>query len=358
MSPNTMSECALAEVLAQHIRDSKEELAQRWLDRIAEHVDIEPNKVFPTEQLLDHVPLLMEGIADYIEDPANEVAADTVVVTKAMELGALRHEQGFDVYQILKEYELLGGILFTHLANTADEIADGCAKGDLLLCGQRLFKAVLLIQQSTTLHFLSLADEKIAEREERLRAFNRSVSHEIKNQIGTLLGASETLLTIPIDHVAQRQQFLEIIARNARLMQHTIENLVALSRTDSDARQHHHVLLAVAAREAARQLRESAQGAHVEIRLGHLPDVEVNAAAVELCLTNYLSNAIKYADPAKSDRYAEISGNVESSPEGGREVVVRVRDNGLGVPPEKRERLYQRFFRAHDATMTAAEGTG
>ncbi|NUR36358.1 MAG: hypothetical protein HOQ30_20380 [Gemmatimonadaceae bacterium] len=52
--------------------------------------------MFPTEELLDHVPLLIDGIADYLEDPAAEVSADTPVIGKARELGALRHAQGFD----------------------------------------------------------------------------------------------------------------------------------------------------------------------------------------------------------------------------------------------------------------------
>ncbi len=39
------------------------------------------------------------------------------------------------------------------------------------------------------------------------------------------------------------------------------------------------------------------------------------------------------------------------------EVVIRVCDNGLGVPEDKRERLFERFFRAHE-TVTRAEGTG
>jgi hypothetical protein len=72
------------------------------------------------------------------------------VVSKAMELGALRHSQGFDVYQILKEYELLGGILFAFLAEAADEIPEPCEKSELLFCGQRLFKAITIIQQTTT----------------------------------------------------------------------------------------------------------------------------------------------------------------------------------------------------------------
>ena len=50
------------------------------------------------------------------------------VVSKAMELGALRHKQGFDAYAILKEYEFLGGILFTFFARTVEDIEEPCEK--------------------------------------------------------------------------------------------------------------------------------------------------------------------------------------------------------------------------------------
>ena len=40
------------------------------------------------------------------------------------------------------------------------------------------------------------------------------------------------------------------------------------------------------------------------------------------------------------------------------ELIVRVRDNGIGVPPEAREQLYEQFFRAHGDTVTGVEGSG
>ena len=102
-------------------------------------------------------------------------------------------------------------------------------------------------------------------------------------------------------------------------------------------------------------MREAARAAKVRVQVSlDLPDVEVNAAAVELCLTNYLSNAIKYADPEHGDSFVEISGSIDKA---GEQLISRVRDNGLGVPADKRDRLFQRFFRAHE-TVTAAEGTG
>jgi signal transduction histidine kinase len=208
------------------------------------------------------------------------------------------------------------------------------------------------------MHFLRLAEEAVAEREDRLRAFNRAISHEIKNRIGTVLGASETLRELGEAPPKQRDQLLAVISRNARMMGGTVENLVALSRMEKDARQHRNVRLPEAVKEATRQVREAAQAAGVDIRVApDLADVEVSAAVVELCLTNYLANAIKYADPQKPECFAEIIATVEHSREHGPEVVLRVRDNGLGVPPDKRGQLFQRFFRAHE-TVTDAEGTG
>ncbi len=353
-----LRECPLAPQLARHLRDARLDLTERWLNRISERVSIERNMVFPTEELLDHVPLLIDGIADYLEDSSKEISVDTPVVAKAMELGQLRHAQGFDAYEIMKEYEILGGILFSYLTDIADSMVEPCAKGDLLACGHRLFRSISIIQQTTTAHYLRLADERVKEREDRLRAFNRAVSHELKNHIGAVIGASEILQSVPQLEMDKREKFLRIISEHAHELKTTVENLLVLSRMNSeDARQHRHVRLQEAAQEAKRSVREAARGAGVEVRLAELVDVEVNAPVVELCLTNYLTNAIKYRDPARGSCYAEISATVESTDENGTEVVVRVRDNGLGVPSDKRNKLFQRFFRAH-VTVTGAEGTG
>ena len=307
---------------------------------------------------MDHVPLLLHGIAAYLEDPASEVTTDTPVVAKAMEIGALRYKQGFDAYEILKEYEILGGILFTYLANVADEMKEPCEKSELLVCGHRLFKAVGIIQQTTTAHFLRLADERVADREKRLRGFNRAISHELKNHIGAVLGAIEAIREIPDLPAEERASLDSVISRSARAMKDTVENLIELSRMDGEPRQHRQVKLSKAMREATRQVREAAQAAGLKMTIDEtIPDADVNAAGVELCLTNYLTNAIKYADPAKQDRYARIGAAREPRDENPGEIVIRVRDNGLGVPEDKRDSLFQLFFRAHE-TVTGAEGTG
>jgi signal transduction histidine kinase len=80
---------------------------------------------------------------------------------------------------------------------------------------------------------------------------------------------------------------------------------------------------------------------------------------VELCLTNYVSNAIKYADPAKDERWVRVTGEMTlPTPAREGELVVRVHDNGRGVPVEARPRLFEQFYRAHGDQVTHVEGTG
>ncbi|HEV7838047.1 MAG TPA: sensor histidine kinase [Gemmatimonadaceae bacterium] len=355
----SLENCTLARVLAERMRESRDDLTHRWLDRISARVRLDPNKIFPTDALLDHVPLLIQGIADYIENPSKAIMSDIPVVAKAMELGELRFEQGFDEYELLKEYEIFGGILFAFLSRIADDIEEPCSRGELLACAHRLFLAVALIQQATLTHYLSLVKERLSEREQRLRAFNRALSHELRNLIGSIGGAAE-ILQIGGTSEEQKQTMVSMIVRNTETMKVSLENLVELSRMGEDARRSRHVALPQAAAEVARQLREAARGRGVEIKLApDLPSVDVSAAAFELCLSNLIANAIKYSDPAKDKRWVEVRAKV-SSPDDGVEpqTIVEVRDNGMGIPEEKRSRLFERFYRAHEDTRGDIDGTG
>jgi signal transduction histidine kinase len=341
----------LASAVAARLRDAKTDLASRWLARITERVALSPSRVFPTDELLDHVPLLIVGIADFIEDPRLTVAADSEVIRHAMALGTLRHQQGFTEYEILKEFEIFGAIVFAFLRRTA-ELVDGSG-AEWTACAQRLFQAVVTIQEATTVTYFELMAARIKDSEDRLRAFDRALTHEMRNRIGATHGAAELLQTIDLDE-DDRHRLVAVITRNTRSMRVVLDNLLELAHLDADARQQRRVPLAAAIAEATRQLRDAAAADGIEIRVSaDLPHVEVSAAAVELALVNYLSNAIKYRDPAKSPRFAEIAGRIE-----GEELVVSVHDNGIGVPEEYRAGLFERFFRARSGGATEVEGTG
>lgn len=351
-------DCPLAAILGDRLRESSLELTQRWLERIAARVEAPAAKVFPTDDLLNHVPILIIGIADYLENPTKVVIAEMPVIAKAMELGELRFSQGFDAYQLLKEYEIFGGILFAFLTRTVDSLEQPCTRAELLACAHRLFTAIALIQQATLTNYLSLLTSKLAEREERLRGFNRTLSHELTNRISAITGAAQ-VLEIDTLGEAERQRLNSVVTRNVLGMQKVLENLSELSRVE-DSRQQRHVTLRTAATEVVRQLRDAARANGLELGApDDLPEFEVNAAVVELCLSNLLSNAIKYADPKKKERWIRMSARPDDDSLHAGYIVVEVRDNGIGVPADRRDRLFERFFRAHiDSPTTRGSGLG
>jgi len=307
----------LASTLSDSLRSAKQELVTRWLDRISARVAISTKRVFPTHELLNHVPLLIEGIAGYLKRPERDIDGRAPVVAKAMELGALRHAQGFDAYELLKEYEMLGEIIFDFLTSTAEQIRDNFPRRDFLACWQRVFQAIALANACS------------------------------------MLGESWT-------DEAERKEFDAIIAKNAESLKRVLANLESLSRTQTDARHCRHVLLPEAANEAIRELEAAAKAKGVDVRIADdLPRIEVDAATVELCLMNYLSNGIKYSDSSKGERWVTVEAAVEGpNTERDREIVIRVADNGIGVPADKREQLFEEYYRAHADTVTGADGSG
>lgn len=358
---STQPDCPLARALAQQMRAQRRELVLRWLERITARVSLDRNRIFPTEELLDHIPLLVDGIADYLEDPGEEVCADSALLEKALELGKMRHGQRFEVHEILKEYEILGNILFHFLTTVADRVDQPCTRGQMLACGHRLHRAVAVIQEVTLVEYMRLARVEVAEREERLRGFNRALSHEVRNRLGALRGAVDMLGEPFIrEDEAQRERFQSMATQNLDGIDRTMTNLIELSRMAEEVRQQRNVLLPQAVFEASRQLRSFGESRNVEVRISdELPNVEVPASVVELAITNYLSNAIKYHDPRKDRRWVEIRGWTQNEP-GDRnpEIVVAVSDNGLGVPLEAREHLFSRFYRGHATSSPDVEGTG
>src|SRR5689334_14019882 len=113
-----------AERIAGRIHDESHALAADWLARLDSLLAVDLNAIFPTSHLLDHIPLLIGHIADYLRAPSDlEIAANTLVIEKAQELGQLRHAQRASVHQILREYDILAEILEQFVANESVTLA-------------------------------------------------------------------------------------------------------------------------------------------------------------------------------------------------------------------------------------------
>ena len=81
-------------VIASRIAAERLTLATRWLVRLRELLTVTANEVFPSDQLLDHIPSLVDEVSRYLAAPEDEAfAANASVMEKARELGMLRYKQ-------------------------------------------------------------------------------------------------------------------------------------------------------------------------------------------------------------------------------------------------------------------------
>src|SRR5215475_6377038 len=100
------------DLISARMRAEHEHLAARWFDRLVDLLPVGAQQVFPSTSLLDHVPALIVEISTYLRsDQDGALAADAVILDKARDLGALRHGQRASLHQVLREYQILGGVL-------------------------------------------------------------------------------------------------------------------------------------------------------------------------------------------------------------------------------------------------------
>ena len=191
--------------------------------------------------------------------------------------------------------------------------------------------------------FRVMADA-IAVRSRYLRDFAAAVSHEFKTPLAGITGAVELL----DDHFAtmsedERRRFLGNISADSARLSHLVGRLMDLARADMAMPQ------AGVVTDLASPLRRvaDAQGARgLEIVLDlpeGLPPVAAPEATVEAVLTSLLENSRQAGASAVRIGAALVGG----------EVVIHVADNGPGVPPADRERLFEPFFtsrREHGGT--------
>jgi len=334
------------DAIAGRIRAEHRALATRWFERLLDLLPVDAREIFPTESLLDHVPALIVEISEYLRDPEEgAIAANTAILDKARELGSLRHAQRASLHQVLREYQVLSGVLVAFVVEEMKRLEIVLPPDETALFVARLHQAVDVLSQATVEAFVTLYTQTIDDQRERLEQFTRMAAHEWRQPLGALQFGVSLLAEAKLDR-AQTRRTVETIARNLRHLIDLTQKLETVARmhNDGDNPLVQEVPSGTVAAEAARQLREMADARGVEIRvLEALPTLTIDVGRLELTFLNLLSNAIKYSDEAKPVRWVEISG-LESADGWCR---ITVRDNGLGIPPDSVATIFERFTRAH-----------
>jgi two-component system, OmpR family, phosphate regulon sensor histidine kinase PhoR len=190
---------------------------------------------------------------------------------------------------------------------------------------------------------------------ERMRRdFVANVSHELRTPIAVIRANAETLLAGALEDGPHAHRFVDGIHRNAERLGQLIADLLDLSRIE--AGRYEVVLSDTDLSEAVGQvvdgLRPRSEEREVEIEnlIEEPLAVRAEPRALEQILTNYLDNAIKYTGPG--------SRIVVRAVDRGERLRIEVEDDGPGIEPHHRKRIFERFYRVDPGRARDVGGTG
>ena len=208
-----------------------------------------------------------------------------------------------------------------------------------------LFTGVIAVIQDITEH-VKLDDMR--------KEFVADVSHELKTPITSILGYADTLQDGDYDTETQKK-FLGVISSEGNRMANLVSDLLTLSRYDLNRGKQDVVQFDLG--ELAKQCKEKLEieserkKQTVECYVtADVPPVKADKQGIERVILNVLSNAIKYTPEKGSIKiYVGFVYN---------DAYIKIIDNGIGIPEEDLQRVFERFYRVDKARTREMGGTG
>lgn len=203
---------------------------------------------------------------------------------------------------------------------------------------------------------LQLAYDEVNAANNAKKDFLSKMSHDIRTPMNAIMGMTD----IMEQNVADEQKVLEYITKmriSENYMLTLLNEVLDMSKIESGAIELKKEefglkeLLADIKLVIGEMAKHRDQEFHFEIEgISHFRVIG-DSQRLEQILLNLLSNAVKY-----TDRHGDISLHV-SEPEPGC-FLFRVKDNGMGIPPEYQEKVFEDFFRVEDSRVSQIQGTG
>lgn len=199
-------------------------------------------------------------------------------------------------------------------------------------------------------------NERTAELQQRnaeIEEFVHIVTHDLKNLSVGATESARKLLTADSQRLSERgAKYAHHLMEDARTMNEMLRHLLAIFRIDQEKRREQVVSLAELTDEILKSQAARVEAKGVSIQVGTLPTVHADEAQVRHVITNLVDNALKYVGD-KSQRSIMIDARSTSE-----EVVVTVADNGIGIPQDQQERVFQLYHRAPEQSVAGSVQTG
>jgi len=191
---------------------------------------------------------------------------------------------------------------------------------------------------------------------ERIEAMRRdfiaNASHELRTPLTVIVGFLEIAMSDPCMDAATRQAHLKLMTEQGGRMQRLIEDMLTLSRLESDEfpLRRERVDIAGLVDSVAAEARALSGGRHEIAVSVDGPDVMGSVEELRSAFANLASNAV---------RYSPEGGRIELSWKRGEDdLQFSVKDSGIGIDPQHISRLTERFYRVDKSRSRETQGTG
>jgi two-component system phosphate regulon sensor histidine kinase PhoR len=185
--------------------------------------------------------------------------------------------------------------------------------------------------------------------------FVANASHELRTPLASIIGYVETLAEEGGDAEPERsKKFLDTVLREAKRLQHLVDDLLSLSRVEAEKHDQPRTKLdlGILTQRAARDGAGPERSERISLDIPDGPIlVRGDSEQLEQVVRNLVDNALKYGDPD-----APVDVSIASDERG--MAVLQVRDRGEGIEPEHLPHLTRRFYRTDPGRSRAAGGTG
>jgi two-component system OmpR family sensor kinase len=200
---------------------------------------------------------------------------------------------------------------------------------------------------------------------ERLKAIDQlktefvaNISHELKTPLAAIKAYAETILTsFEMFDQQTLNEFVQIIYKESQHLESILEGLLDFSKLEQKMLILEKTTfdLTGLVRETMRSVEELAKSKQVKLELLTKEPVLIRAdqRRIRQVITNLLSNGIKYSKEDSQEKYVRVK--IERKDD---RVLIEVSDNGIGIPKEYHEKVFERFFRVGTVMDHRVEGTG
>lgn len=245
--------------------------------------------------------------------------------------------------------------LLPDLVAQAQDGTPSTTEFDLPTATTRRVLASVTSQQLTGGSVIVLHDVTELRRLETIRRdFVTNVSHELRTPVSVIRANAETLLLSAADNAPDTREFLEALLRQADRLARIVADLLELAQIEADQYPLHlePVLIAPAVQRALEVVDQERKAKGLSLELAVAPDLsaQADADALDQIILNLLDNAVKYM---LAGGHLSIRGRAQPG-----HVRIEVADDGPGLAPHHRDRIFERFYRVDTGRSREQGGTG